>query len=51
MLDHAKDTDSLDQNQHGLMKLGKSCLANLLETLEDITASLDCGDGDCCCFS
>ena len=43
MLDHAKDTNILDQNQHGFMQ-GKSCLTNLLETLEDITASLDCGD-------
>ena len=43
MLDHAKVHNLLNENQHGFMQ-GKSCLTNLLETLEDITTSLDEGD-------
>ena len=39
---------ALSQKQHGFSK-GKSRLTNLLETFEDITDSLDRGDGvdDC----
>ena len=43
MLDHAKVHNLLNENQNGFMQV-KSCLRNLLETLEDITTSLDEGD-------
>ena len=41
---HVDDHSALSQKQHGFSK-GKSCLTNLLETFEDITDSLDRGDG------
>ena len=42
ILEHVEEHAALSGNQHGFMK-GKSCLTNLLETLEEVTASLDQG--------
>ena len=39
---HLEKNNLMNQNQHGFVQ-GKSCLTNLLETLEDITASIDEG--------
>lgn len=39
---HLVINDLMSQSQHGFMK-GKSCLSNLLEFLEDITAKIDNG--------
>ena len=42
ILEHVEEQAALSGNQHGFTK-GKSCLTNLLETLEEVTASLDQG--------
>ena len=42
ILEHVEEHAALSGNQHGFMKC-KSCLTNLLETLEEVTASLDQG--------
>ena len=39
---HLEKNNLMNQNQHGFVQ-GKSCFTNLLETLEDITASIDEG--------
>jgi Reverse transcriptase (RNA-dependent DNA polymerase)/Endonuclease-reverse transcriptase len=44
ILEFLEDNDSLNQAQHGFMK-GRSCLTNLLETLEMWTKTLDEGYG------
>ena len=43
MLKYAEDMNIFEDSQHGFMQ-GKSCLTNLLTTLEDITSCLDEGD-------
>ena len=43
MLKYAEDMDIFEDSQHGFMQ-EKSCLTNLLTTLEDITSCLDEGD-------
>lgn len=44
MLDHLERNKLLSDDQHGFTK-NKSCLTNLLETLEEITSCLDNGEG------
>ncbi|CAL4083944.1 unnamed protein product, partial [Meganyctiphanes norvegica] len=44
ILNHLKENDLLSDKQHGFRE-GRSCLSNLLTTLEDWTSILD--DGDC----
>ena len=44
MFDHLKSKNLLSEEQHGFRE-GRSCLSNLLTTLEDWTKMLD--DGDC----
>ena len=44
MLEHLERNKLLSDDQHGFTK-NKSCLTNLLETLEDITSCLDNGEG------
>ena len=44
MIHHLESHNLVSKDQHGFVK-GKSCLTNLLETLEDITSSLDEGSG------
>ena len=41
-MDHLVEEACLSQNQHGFVK-NKSCMTNLLETLDDITRMLDDG--------
>ena len=43
LLKHIEQYNALSERQHGFMK-GKSCLSNLLETFEEITANLDQGN-------
>ena len=43
MLSYANEYNIFDESQHGFMQ-GKSCLTNLLTTLEDITHNLDEGE-------
>jgi len=43
LLDHLNRHQLIDKNQHGFVN-GKSCLTNLLETLESVTKSLDNSD-------
>lgn len=44
MMEHLETHKLVSKEQHGFVK-GKSCLTNLLETLDDITSSLDEGEG------
>ena len=44
ILNHLKENDLMSDKQHGFRE-GRSCLSNLLTTLEDWTSILD--DGDC----
>ena len=44
MFDHLKNNNLLSEEQHGFRE-GRSCLSNLLTTLEDWTTMLD--EGDC----
>ena len=44
ILKHAEDLELLSKDQHGFMK-GRSCLTNLLETFEEVTAMVDEGGG------
>ena len=44
IVDHLKKNNTLSDNQHGFRE-GRSCLTNLLETLEMWTGFLDDGDG------
>ncbi|MEW8548554.1 MAG: reverse transcriptase family protein [Candidatus Thiodiazotropha sp.] len=44
MLDHLESNKLLSDNQHGFTS-HRSCLTNLLETLEEITSQLDNGEG------
>ena len=43
MLQHLKDNNLLSDHQHGFT--ARSCLTNLLTTLEMVTKAVD--DGDC----
>lgn len=44
MLAHLNKYNLLSEHQHGFMR-NKSCLTNLLETLEEVTSSMDNGEG------
>ena len=44
ILNHAEDLELLSKDQHGFMK-GRSCLTDLLETFEEVTAMMDEGGG------
>lgn len=44
MVKHLETNKLIMKEQHGFVK-GRSCLTNLLETLDDITNSLDEGEG------
>ena len=44
ILDHVTENSLLSDDQHGFSK-GKSCMSNLLITLEDVTESVDEGYG------
>ena len=44
MVQHLDKHKLMSKDQHGFVK-GRSCLTNLLETLDDITSSLDEGEG------
>ena len=44
MVQHLDTHKLMSKDQHGFVK-GRSCLTNLLETLDDITSSLDEGEG------
>ena len=44
MLSHLESHKLIAEEQHGFVK-NKSCLTNLLETLDDVTSALDSGEG------
>ncbi|MES9884607.1 MAG: reverse transcriptase family protein, partial [Sedimenticola sp.] len=44
MVTHLERNELIADEQHGFVK-GKSCLTNLLETLDDVTSALDLGEG------